>query len=294
MMEKEYKKAREAYNQYNLNTEYKIEEKILKYIGERIRENQKEIQEMLKIEKSELTYENIKEEIEKEIKKKSEYKNQIVLKKGQNNFVSTIYKTSIGVIAIEVYELIESIRYMIKAIKSRNAVIIADVEYEEKDVKGIILLIIREAIKKFGINEDIIQRLPYEEVDYEKCDKVIYTYTNKKAMDKEKTKKLYVYVEDERLENEARKEYERLLENNEEVEIVKGNIEEVINKINRKISKGTVIYTQDPQKGYRYINLVRSENVFVNASLCNLEKMEESQDELLMNKKIMYELKNVI
>ena len=294
MMEKEYKKAREAYNQYNLNTEYKIEEKILKYIGERIRENQKEIQEMLKIEKSELTYENIKEEIEKEIKKKSEYKNQIVLKKGQNNFVSTIYKTSIGVIAIEVYELIESIRYMIKAIKSRNAVIIADVEYEEKDVKGIILLIIREAIKKFGINEDIIQRLPYEEVDYEKCDKVIYTYTNKKAMDKEKTKKLYVYVEDERLENEARKEYERLLENNEEVEIVKGNIEEVINKINRKISKGTVIYTQDPQKGYRYINLVRSENVFVNASLCNIEKMEESQDELLMNKKIMYELKNVI
>lgn len=294
MMEKEYKKAREAYNQYNLNTEYKIEEKILKYIGERIRENQKEIQEMLKIEKSELTYENIKEEIEKEIKKKSEYKNQIVLKKGQNNFVSTIYKTSIGVIAIEVYELIESIRYMIKAIKSRNAVIIADVEYEEKDVKGIILLIIREAIKKFGINEDIIQRLPYEEVDYEKCDKVIYTYTNKKAMDKEKTKKLYVYVEDERLENEARKEYERLLENNEEVEIVKGNIEEVINKINTKISKGTVIYTQDPQKGYRYINLVRSENVFVNASLCNIEKMEESQDELLMNKKIMYELKNVI
>ena len=294
MMEKEYKKAREAYNQYNLNTEYKKEEKILKYIGERIRENQKEIQEMLKIEKSELTYENIKEEIEKEIKKKSEYKNQIVLKKGQNNFVSTIYKTSIGVIAIEVYELIESIRYMIKAIKSRNAVIIADVEYEEKDVKGIILLIIREAIKKFGINEDIIQRLPYEEVDYEKCDKVIYTYTNKKAMDKEKTKKLYVYVEDERLENEARKEYERLLENNEEVEIVKGNIEEVINKINTKISKGTVIYTQDPQKGYRYINLVRSENVFVNASLCNIEKMEESQDELLMNKKIMYELKNVI
>ena len=294
MIDKEYKKARNAYNQYNLNTEYKIEEKILKYIGERIRENQKEIQEMLKIEKSELTYENIKEEIEKEIKKKSEYKNQIVLKKGQNNFVSTIYKTSIGVVAIEVYELIESIRYMIKAIKSRNAVIIADVEYEEKDVKGIILLIIREAIKKFGINEDIIQRLPYEEVDYEKCDKVIYTYTNKKAMDKEKTKKLYVYVEDERLENEARKEYERLLENNEEVEIVKGNIEEVINKINTKISKGTVIYTQDPQKGYRYINLVRSENVFVNASLCNIEKMEESQDELLMNKKIMYELKNVI
>ena len=85
-----------------------------------------------------------------------------------------------------------------------------------------------------------------------------------------------------------------MLENNEEVEIVKGNIEEVINKINTKISKGTVIYTQDPQKGYRYINLVRSENVFVNASLCNIEKMEESQDELLMNKKIMYELKNVI
>ena len=41
---------------------------------------------------------------------------------------------------------------------------------------------------------------------------------------------------------------------------------------------------------YKFVNMVRSKNVFVNATLLNSELVEKSSNELLMNKKIMYEL----
>ena len=68
-------------------------------------------------------------------------------------------------------------------------------------------------------------------------------------------------------------------------------MEEAIEKINKEISQGAVIYTKEGKKGYRFINLVRSRNVHVNTTLENIEKVEKSKEELLINKKIMYELK---
>ena len=68
-------------------------------------------------------------------------------------------------------------------------------------------------------------------------------------------------------------------------------MQEAIDKINKEISQGAVIYTKEGKKGYRFINLVRSKNVYVNTTLENIEKVEKSKEELLINKKIMYELK---
>lgn len=292
MMEEEYKKVRRAYEKYNEDGEYKKEEKAVKKIIERIEENKEEIKELIKIRKEKESYEKIKEAIEEEVKRKSEYKKEVNIIKREDGFVRGKYQTSIGVIGVESYEIIPSIRYMIRGIRNRNGIIISDIEYEEKDVKHLIQEIIRGVLKEEGIDENIIEIIPYEECEYERLDKVITTYESKNKREKEKSQKLYIYIEDKELEEEARREYEKERSKKEEVEIVEGKMEEAVEKINEKESKGAVIYTKDAKKGYKFINIVRSRNVYVNATLENvIDKIEESKDEMLMTKNIMYELK---
>ena len=294
MMEKEYERAKKAYEEYNLNDRYNLTEEILEYIKQRIEANREEIEKLMKIYKRKNTYEEIKYIIEKEIEEGIEYKTQTQITKREDGFIKAKYMVSRGVVIVESYDLIESIKYMIRAIKTRNAVIISDIEYEEKDDKHLIALIINEAYKKFDMKEELIQILPYEECDYEKSDKVICTYDRKNERTKEEDNKKYVYIEDIDLRKEAMKEYEELKLEEKEVEFVNGNINEVIDRLNKKLSYAVVIYTKDPKKGYKFINLVKSKNVFVNATLANVEDVPRSENELLMYKNIMYELKNDI
>ena len=290
MMEKEYNSAREAYEKYNIDSEYKKEEKILRYVIERIEANKEEIDKILKICKRKYTYKDVKKVITKISEEKSEYKSEINIQKREDKFVSGKYSTSIGVIAVECFDTIEVLKYMLNGIKTRNAIIISDVEYEENDDKNLFQVIINEALKKIGL-ENLILVMPYEECNYELCDKVIYTYEKKKNEEKPSTNKLYVYIENDKLREEAIEEYEQERENNEEVELIEGNIEEVIKRLNREVSQGVVIYTIDAKKAYKFVNLVKSYNIFVNATLANREKVSQNENELLMTKKIMYELK---
>ena len=290
MMEKEYSSVRKAYEKYNTDDDYKKEEKILKYVIERIEANKDEIDKMLKICKRKYTYEDVKKLITKINAEKFEYKSEINLKQREDKFVSGKYSTSIGVIAVECFDTIEVLKYMLNGIKTRNAIIISDVEYEENDDKNLFQVIINEALKKFGL-ENLILVMPYEECNYELCDKVIYTYEKKQNEEKPNTNKLYVYVEDENLREDAIKEYEQERTNNKEVELIEGELEEVIETLNREVSQGVVIYTTDSKKAYKFMNLVTSYNVFVNATLANKEEVSKNKNELLMTKKIMYELK---
>ncbi len=290
MMEKEYYKAKLAYENYNLNTEYKLTENILKYIKEKA--NQKEIEQLLKIFKREYTYDDIEKVLQSEISKNNiKYKKQFTMKRRLDNFISAVYTVSVGVVAVECYDLLECVKYMIKAIKTRNSIIISDVEYEEKDDKNLILLIVQEALRKFNVDCNIIQILPYEECDYDKCDRVIYTYENKANRKKCETEKRYIYLQDETFSKEANDEYELEKKSGRDVELIEGNMSKVIDTINENINYGAVIYTKDSKIGYRFMNLVRSKNVFVNSTLENAEEVEASDDDLLMNKKIMYEYK---
>ena len=290
MMEKEYSSAREAYEKYNIDDEYKKEEKILKYVIEKKEANKEEIDKIIKICKRKYTYEDIKKLIKNINEEKFEYKSEINLKQREDKFVSGKYSTSIGVIAVECFDVLEVLKYMLKGIKTKNAIIISDIEYEENDDKNLLQVIINEALKKFGL-ESLVLVMPYEECNYELCDKVIYTYEKKQNKEKPNTNKLYVYVEDEKLREEAMREYEQERKNNENVELIEGNIEEVIERLNREVSQGVVIYTTDAKKAYKFVNLVTSYNVFVNATLANKEEVNQNENDLLMTKKIMYELK---
>lgn len=291
MMELEYENSKKAYEEYNINSEYKITEKVLGYIRERIVANESEIEDILKLNKRKFGYKDVLKCLDEEIEKRVQYKSQINLNKREDNFVYTTYLASIGVAIVECYSTIDILKYMIKSIKTRSTVIISDIEFKEDDDKHLLLMIIRESLKKFNIDCNIVQILPYEECDYTKCDKVIYTYQNKKKGSKEKTEKLFIYLENEDFREEANREYETELGNNKEVQLLEGNIDDAIDTINSDISKGAIIYTKDTKKAYKFLNIVRSRNVFINATFENIDETEESEDELLMNKKIMYELK---
>ena len=153
-------------------------------------------------------------------------------------------------------------------------------------------MIIQEALKKFEINENLIQIVPYEECDYTKCDKVIYTYDNKNIKNREKneTDDLYVYIETEELKKEALDEFNYQKSKGNNVYLIEGNNREFLEKINKSRSKGVVIYTKNKELAYKFLTLVNSKNVFINCTLDYIENVKKCDNELLENKKIMYEL----
>ena len=292
MMEKEFNSAKKAYEEYNLNTSYNLTLNLLRYIYERIQANENEIEEILRMNKRKYRYSDLIKNVKKWVSEKIEYKSQINVKKIDNKFISAIYKTAIGVVAVECYDFLECVKYMIESIKTRNAIIISDVEYFEKDDKNFILMIIQEALKKFEINENLIQIVPYEECDYTKCDKVIYTYDNKNIKNREKneTDDLYVYIETEELKKEALDEFNYQKSKGNNVYLIEGNNREFLEKINKSRSKGVVIYTKNKELAYKFLTLVNSKNVFINCTLDYIENVKKCDNELLENKKIMYEL----
>ena len=154
----------------------------------------------------------------------------------------------------------------------------------EFNIKSLILLIIQEALKKFGIDENLIMILPYEECYYEYFDEVIYTYDvegvlleEPKIERKEYGTKNYVYIHSQNLKEEALK--------NENAEILESDFEEVINQIGKENS--AVIYTDSTEIAYKFINLINCKNVFVNTNLENAKEFEGTEN-------IFYETKHII
>ncbi|MCI8310427.1 MAG: hypothetical protein HFJ45_09840 [Clostridia bacterium] len=289
MMKNNIEKLKIATNSYRLKNDNQITKKILEYIEERIKANQKEIEDLIKIKKEKVTYEQIenvfKDENEKDIKYKN-YKQMII---NEDKFIFATLLMPIGTIAVEAYDTIEVIRYFVDAIKTRNGIAISDVEYDEQSVKFLVLEIIKEALKKFDIDENLIMIMPYEECFYSYFDKVIYTYNKqgkklrqngyemKKTIDKK-----YLYIENIELEEIALSDNEK-----EEKEILYGEIQDVIEEISKFPSLSASIYTKDAEKAYYFINLANSENIFVNTSLENTREVENSQCELYTYRNII-------
>ena len=265
---------------YLLDNKFEVSKEILKYIESRIIADRKEIEELIKLTKEDITFEQIVRLFEADNEIYKNYRNFVI----NNNFLSVEIDMPVGVIAVECYDTLETIKYFIQAIITRNAMVISDVEYSEYNVKSLILLIIQEALKKFEIDENLIMILPYEECYYEYFDEVIYTYNTEgnlleepKIERKEYGAKNYVYIHSQNLREEALK--------NENAEILERDFEEVINQIGRENS--AVIYTEDTEIAYKFINLVNCKNVFVNTNLVNQKEFEGTDN-------IFYETKHII
>ena len=272
------------------------EEKVLKYVKERFEANRNEIEDMIKLTKSGIKYEDIIEIINDEITNPTEYKSKVSWLLDDNGFTKAQLYMPIGLIGVETTDDLMALKYWLRAIKSHNVVEIIDINFNEQDLKHFMLFLIQTSISECGINKDIIGVVPYEEAFEEDYDKIIYTQDDDlnilekfRYMDKEKEDKYYIYLEDERFKEEAERECDRLSKKGMNVEKISGEYEKLVEKLNNKYSKGAVVYTQSSELAYNAVNDINSENVFINVSLINAES-EEDKKELYIEKTIAYPL----
>lgn len=292
-MNKEYiETLKKAYEVYNINKGLKLHLEILSYIRERIIANKKEIESLIELFGEKISYKDILKTYDAEMAKKAEYKSQFNMKKREDGFVSALYTTSVGMILVESSEVLSVLKYYIIAIKSRNVVVIADKNYQENDLKQFLLMIVKEALNKFEIDNRLIEIWPYEECVDKYFD--VLVYDNKEIKKREEEEKMYIYLENDFFKDIVNIEVGKLKKDGKNIEVLTGDIKSAINVINKKINKGACIYTKDTKKGYQFINLVHSKNAFVNVTLQNVKNIENNKDVFYMNKNIMYELKSVL
>ena len=160
--------------------------------------------------------------------------------------------------------------------------------YQENDLKHALALIFSEGIKSYGISEDLISIMPYEECYYDTFDLVINLDENKidKRQDSEK---LFIYKTNNNFDLDIEKEINYLEKYKMNYEIITDDFDIAVKKINREKPIGAAIYTNEAELGYKFINMIHSKNVFVNTSFAELDtKIENLENVLYIKKKIMY------
>ena len=291
MKKEEMNLIKNAYCLYNLNTDEKVSNKVLKFIRKRLLKNQKELETLIEVFKEEIKFDDLIDCFDKEMEEPELYKKEKVMKKVGNEFYYGTYTTSVGNILVETTSSVSALKYFVKAIKSRNSITISDIEYHENNLKNAILLIFQNALEKYKINTHLLNIMPYEECNNEYFDKVILEGENKVVNNKSQTDYSYIYLADEIFASMAVNDLSRLSNKGKKVEILKGEFTDVVNRINSETTFSTCIYTENRDLAINFINLAQAENVFVNASLDEAEDLEDIDDEFYTKKKVMYPIK---
>ncbi len=283
-------KAKNAYKNYVLNSDYKLGEKIYSLIKERIKINQEQIEKLIEINRVATTYSEIIEILEKEEKNLKDYKKTNIMSKIDSKFMFSQYQVPVGIIAVKTNSFYVAIENIFKAVGTRNAIVVIEENYNEHSIENLILLIVQEALKKFNINENIIQIVNKEEIKEQdlKAFDIIVSEVGE-ALEKTETDKMYIYQEDEYFADIVKSEVEKLNSNGMQVEVLIGEMEDCIEKINKDRAFGVCIYTKDRKKAYKFINLVNSENVFFNGTLLNAKKTNKISNMYLTLKNLVYE-----
>lgn len=279
-----------AYKFYNLSHDEQISKKILEYVRLRLVENKDLFEDLIKICGEDITFEDLLDVFD-ETSKNELYKKEKKLSKINDNYYSGVYTTSIGTVAVEVDNTKDALKYLVEAIKSRNSVTISDIDYMENDVKNCLLLLFKSALEKFGLDSNLIDVVPFEECYYENFDRILVLDEKRVVYNKVASDSLYIYLEDKNLESAAYKDMLKFEVKGTKVHLLRGDIDEAIDRINRKHYKAASIYTSSGDAAYKFINLVGADNVFVNASLEYAESLETGESEIYQKKRIMYPVK---
>ena len=288
MKKEEMNLIKKAYGSYNLNGDEKISNKVLKFVKKRLLKNQKDLETLIEVFKEKISFEDFISCFEKEMEEPDLYKKEKVMKKVGEEFYYGTYTTSVGNILVETTSPLSTLKYFVKGIKSRNSITISDIEYHENDLKNAILLIFKNALEKYNVDDNLLNIIPFEECSNEMFDKVIYEDERKVVSNKIQTEYSYIYLENEDFASMAVNDLSRLSNRGRQVEILKGEFGDVINRINSEKTFSACIYTENRDLAYNFINLAQASNVFVNASLDEAEKLENIEDEFYTKKKIMY------
>lgn len=271
--------AKNAYENYVLNDEYEISQNLYNLIKERINANQDSIERLIQINNEKITFNKIIEILNDEEINLQNYKKTIESKKIDDKFLFSQYMVPVGIIGIACNDSIKAIENIFKSITTRNAIIVIEENYNQYSVENLILLIAQEVLNKFNIDENIIQIVKKEDLtdtDIKEFDVMITKNNN--VIEKECTTDMYIYQEDEYFSDIVKEEVDKLNLQGKKVQIIKGNLNDCIEKINQKRNYGVSIYSQNLKTGYKFVNLVKSDNVFVNGTLLNSKTVKQLKD----------------
>ncbi len=275
--------ARRAFRKYVINNNKEISVDVLTYIVEKIEENEEKIKQIIEINNDDITYHEILEMVMEEKKNVSKFKSK--------NSKNGRYNVPIGVIGIECDNVRDSILSMLKAISTRNSVIILHENYSKYSTESLILLIIKECLKNFYIDDNIIQMFEKEEIDILKLDKIINI--NGKSTAKSISNTIYIYQEDENYEEQVCNEVERLqnsdIYKSYEIKPIRGEFGDIVNYLNDNEASAVCMYTNNTQKAYKFINWINSPNVFVNTGIKNCNKLKINSSDYFNSKYILHE-----
>ena len=257
--------------------------KLLRYIKERVEANSEEIEKLNKELKIGIDIDVIKNIIDKNIDKEYQYKNVKKTLELDKNYIFYTYQVPKGVLAVRCDNELDVIKNIFEAISTHNCITIIYENDNKYNLSNLILLIVKESLKKFEVSEELVNIME-SEYDYEFSNIINKNIVEKKE---ETLKKLYIYKYDDYFEEEVKKEKERIEKLEIDYEILTGDFDEVVDKINETRNLGASIYTQDKEIGYKFINYIHSDNVFLNTSLENLEKSD-------INDNLYYDWKNIV
>ena len=295
MNEKEIELLNKAYENYNLDLRPDIEKELLEYIYSRFKANYDEINMLITDYNSteyEFTYNELNDVFQKELESEFPYKKGVPLTRLDNGFVKGSYLTSIGIFVVDVSNPIKVLQLMIKAIKTRNSICISDYTYSEVSVNSALLIIFCEALAKYSLDRNLIMLLPTEECYYEEFENIIYMEDGRNEVVKPNENRLIcIYQQEDAFDEEVSKQIDNITNNNIEYVLEKGEIDEVIKRINREHPICATIFTTNSTDAYKFTNLICASNVFVNSSPLNFEENEKISNPLLIRKNFIYPFK---
>lgn len=318
----EFEKALIAYNESCFKE--RLNKRIVEDFFKIIKNNEKEIKKIYEIEeKNNTNLEDINEILDK-IEIKTNFKYEIEQRKRADGFIVAKYKDSIGVIGV----IFDGNPYLtitlgLEAVLSKNAIIFCT-NNKMYALTNLLILYLKQALAQNGYNEDLVQVINSEEYsemynhnnilskiivigDKELQDKVInnskvevmasgygnYDLYIENVLDIDllrkilniKNAKFNIYIQ-KNIFNEIIQQLN--IEDYTEIE----NVEECIRDINMNSAKfGSSIFTSNGENANKFLKLVKSKNVFVNASP-NLEgKLDITEKDMLYTKQIMYKNK---
>lgn len=253
--------ARRAFRKYSINNTKDISMEVFSYILEKINENESKIKKIIEINNDNITFEEIIHIIENE-------KNSINQFKLKNREMGC-YQVPFGVIGVVCQNSKDSIINMLKAISTRNAIMILQDSYNKYSTEALLLLIIQECLKNFYIDYNIVQIFNKEEIELNKLDKVIDNSNN--INNYEFSDIIYMYQEDDSFEDEIIKEVNKLKTtekyNKYQIKVLKGEFGSIINYINKNKPVAVCMYTNNSQKAYKSINWINTANIFINTGV---------------------------
>lgn len=291
--------ARRAFRKYVINNNKNIAKEIFDYVQGKLQENEVEIRQLIDINNDEITYEDIVKFLKEEEKNigKFKFKNE---KTGR-------YCVPVGVIGIECADAKDAIQNIFKSISTRNAIMILHDNYSKYSTEALVLLIVKECLKNFYIDDNIIQMFEKEEIDLTKLDRVIPKSDENLAISNISTElqkissndtanqnTIYIYQEDETFANDVQEEIQRL-QNNDiyksyNIKPIKGEFGNVVNYLQTNNNASAVcMYTNNTQKAYKFINWTNSPNVFVNTGVKSCKEIGNDAGGYFSSKYVLHE-----